>query len=72
MNLERQGDSENSIGMAKINYPLFEAWRSDNLIDNCLCLNIRLGVDQEPILVQGLQSQKDVEEFVKGFEKGQV
>ena len=54
-------------GTTEIAYPRFEAWQSNDDIDNCWCLNIRRSAGQEPITVRKLQSLGAAVEFIKGF-----
>ncbi len=54
-------------GTTEITYPKFEAWQSNNDIDNCWCLDIIRRAGQEPITVLKLQSLGATVEFMKGF-----
>ena len=55
------------LGTTKTPYPRFEAWQSKNAVDNCWCLNIIQGTDQEPVEIREIQNSRAVAEFVEGF-----
>lgn len=69
MTIEWQRNPDNWIGTTEINYPRFEAWQSDNPVNNCWCLNVTRSAGQEPIRVRELPSSRAVETFVEGFMK---
>ena len=54
------------IGTAKKSYPRFEIWCSDNLLDNCWCLNITRGRYMGAIEVRDLRSLEDAKLFAEG------
>jgi hypothetical protein len=72
MTLEWQWNANGWIGTTEINYPQFEAWQSEDSVDNCWCLNIKQKADQEPIKVGEFRSSLAIEEFVEGFLKAQT
>jgi len=62
-----QRNANGWIGTTGINYPRFEAWQSEESVDNCWCLNIKQNPGQEPIEVGAFQSSLAIEEFVEGY-----
>ena len=70
MAVEWQRNAEDQLGAADSHYPQFEAWQTDNPVDNCWCLSIKRSADQKPIKVRDLQSPETVEKFVRGFLQG--
>ncbi len=55
------------LGATDASYPRFEAWQSNDAADNCWCLNIIQGADQEPVEIREIQNAGALAEFVEGF-----
>ena len=53
------------IGATKTNYPRFEVWRSDNLFDDCWCLNITRGLYVGAIEIRDLPSLEEAKLFAE-------
>lgn len=66
MTIEWEKNASSWIGTAKTDYPRFEAWRSDNPVDNRWCLNITRGQYVKPIEVRELQSLEAAKQFAEG------
>jgi len=66
MKIEWKKNTHSWIGVAKTDYPRFEVWRSDNLFDNCWCLNIMRDLYLGVIEVRDLPSLEDAKLFAEG------
>ncbi len=55
------------LGTTKTPYPRFEAWQSNDTVDNRWCLNVIQGADQEPVEIRGIQNSRALAGFVEGF-----
>ncbi len=65
MKIEWKKNTNSWIGAAKTNYPRFEVWCSDNLFDNCWCLNITRDRYVGAIEVRDLPSLEDAKLFAE-------
>jgi hypothetical protein len=66
MKIEWKKNTHSWIGVAKTSYPRFEVWRSDNLFDDCWCLNITRDQYVGTIEVRDLPSLEDAKLFAEG------
>lgn len=65
MKIEWERNTNSWIGTLKTSYPRFEVWRSDNLFDNCWCLNIMRDLYLGVIEVRDLPSLEDAKLFAE-------
>jgi hypothetical protein len=55
------------LGATKAPYPRFEAWQSNDAVDNGWCLNIIRGADLEPVEIREIQNSRALAAFAEGF-----
>ena len=65
MKIEWEKNTHSWIGAVKSDYPRFEVWRSDNLFDDCWCLNITRDQYLGAIEVRDLPSLEDAKLFAE-------
>ena len=65
MKIEWKKEPHSWIGVVESDYPRFEVWRSDNLFDNCWCLNITRDLYLGVIEVSDLPSLEDAKLFAE-------
>ena len=69
MAIKWQKTTDYWLGTAKAPYPRFEAWQSNDAVDNCWCLNNIRDAGQEPVQIREIQDSGALVEFVEGFLK---
>lgn len=55
------------IGLAEADYPRFEAWRSDDPVDDRWCLNMTRAPGARPVKVRQLESLTAAKKFADGL-----
>ncbi|MHC4299472.1 MAG: hypothetical protein ACYS7Y_19515 [Planctomycetota bacterium] len=55
------------IGLAEASYPRFEAWRSDDPVDDRWCLNMTRAPGARPVKVRQLESLTAAKRFADGL-----
>ncbi|MHC4167671.1 MAG: hypothetical protein ACYSWQ_11985 [Planctomycetota bacterium] len=67
MKIKWEENSRCWYGAPKTVFPQFEAWRSDESVEDLWCLSMVKSPNARPIRVRGLQSLKAAKEFARGL-----
>lgn len=67
MKIAWENNTYSWIGLAEADYPRFEAWRSDDPVDDRWCLNMTRAPGARPLKVRRLESLTAAKRFADGL-----